>query len=77
MPEAFATVTSQVVGVRHQDQVLPGGQQVVHRRELPGHPDRRMDGARLGGQVMSRDARPPAVRLDKRGQDPYGRRLPV
>lgn len=58
-----------------QPQVLPPGEVAVHRRVLPGHPDRPPDRARLPYEVVARDPRGARVRPQQRGQQPYGRRL--
>lgn len=72
----LARIPAQPMQSRHQPQVLLPRQQVVHRRELPGHPDRRPDGLTLGGEVVAGDPSGPPVGLRQRGQYVHGRRLP-
>jgi hypothetical protein len=52
----------QMVQVGHEQQVFPAGEQVVHRSELPGDPDRRTHPVRRDGQVVSRDEHLTGVR---------------
>jgi hypothetical protein len=66
---------AEVVQIRDQDQVLLAGEQVVDRRELPGHPDRRADRVGLGSHVMAGDAHVAAVSGEQRGEDLDGGRL--
>jgi hypothetical protein len=55
-----------VLQIRDQDQVLPAGEQVVHRRELPGYPDRRADRVGVPGHVMAGDTHVATVGGDQR-----------
>ena len=66
---------AEVVQIGHQPQVLLAGQQLVHRRELPGHPDRRTHPVRIGVHIVAGDARLAGVGWDQGGQDPHDRRL--
>jgi hypothetical protein len=66
-PPAFAAV--QVVQVRHQQQVLLAGEQLVDRGELAGDADHLADRVGLPGQVVAGDPDLAAVGADQRGQD--------
>jgi hypothetical protein len=55
--------------VRHQQQVLPAGEQVVDRRELAGHPDGRADEIRLGAHIVATHAHLARAGRDEGGQD--------
>ena len=50
-------------------QVLPPGQQLVDRRELPGQADQLPDRGRLADHVVAEDLRPARIRRQQRGQD--------
>jgi hypothetical protein len=58
-----------MVQVRHQDQVLLAGEQVVDRRELAGEADRGAHRVGIGRQVVAGDADLAAVGADQGGQD--------
>jgi hypothetical protein len=63
---------AQVMQIGHQQQVLPAGQQLVHRRVLSDRATHLIGGA---GQVVSGHARLAIVRPDQRGQDLHHRGL--
>jgi len=63
---------AQVVQVRHQQQVLLAGEQVVDRGELAGDPDRGPYRGRVPGHVMACDAHLAAVGVHQRGHDLHG-----
>jgi hypothetical protein len=65
----------QVVQVGHQQQVLLAGEQIVYRRELPGHADHAADRVGLGGQIVPGHPHLTGVGGDERGQDMHGRGL--
>jgi len=55
---------------RHQQQVLPRGQVVLERGELPGHGDRAAHGIGLAHHVVTADDRGPARRRRQGGEHP-------
>jgi hypothetical protein len=59
----------------HHLQVLPAGQHLVHRRELPGQADRPLDPDRVGAQIVPGYGRGPRVGAHQGGQDPDHRGL--
>jgi hypothetical protein len=61
--------SAQVVQVRHQDQVLLAGEQVVDRGELAGDADRGADRIGISSQIMTGDPHVAAVEADQRRQD--------
>jgi hypothetical protein len=64
-----------VAQLAHQHQVLPAGEDVVHRGELPGQADLLADLRRLRRHVEPGHAGRAAVGVDQRGQDVDRRRL--
>ena len=66
-PPAFGP--AQMVQVRHQQQVLLGGEQLVDRGELAGNPDRVPYRRRVPGHVVACDAHLTAVCVDQCGHD--------
>jgi hypothetical protein len=62
----------QVVQVRHEDEVLLGGEQVVHRRELAGDADRGAHALAVAGQVVPGDPGLAGVGRDEGGEDLHG-----
>ena len=64
-----------MVQVRHQQQVLLAGEQVVHRRELAGDADRGADRIGLTGQVVAGNPHLATIGADERGQDLHDRGL--
>jgi len=69
-PSAFGP--AQVVQVRHQQQVLLAGEQLVDRGELTGNSDRGPYRRRVAGHVVACDAHLAAVGVDQRGHDLHG-----
>jgi hypothetical protein len=63
---------AQVVQVRHQQQVLLAGEQVVDRGELAGDPDRRPYRRRVPGHVKACEAHLAAVGVHQRRHDLHG-----
>jgi hypothetical protein len=64
-----APAPAQVAQVGHQGQVLGAGEQLVHRGELAGDPDRGTHRVRVPGHVMAADAHLAAVGADQGRQD--------
>jgi hypothetical protein len=58
-----------VVQIRHQQQVLRAGEEVVHRRELAGDPDRGPYPVGVADHVVPADADRARVRANQRGKD--------
>ena len=73
--DPLAVAGDRAVQIHHQLQVLLPGQQLVHRRELTGDPDRRAHRLGLGRDVVPGDAYRPTVGLHQRGQHVHRRRL--
>ncbi len=59
----------------HQHQVLPPGEDLVDRRELPGEADRLPHVRRLRGDTEAINGGHPRVGLEQRGQDIHDRGL--
>jgi hypothetical protein len=57
------------------DQVLPAGEDLVHRRELTRQADRLPHPRRLRQDVESVDARRAVIRLEQGGENPHDRGL--
>nr|GID84448.1 hypothetical protein Ade03nite_33720 [Actinoplanes derwentensis] len=62
--------TRQVPQPGDQHEVLPPGEDLVDRRELPGQADRRPDVGGLPGHVETVDHSGPGIRPQQGGQDP-------
>jgi hypothetical protein len=56
-------------------QVLPPGQQLIDRRELPRQAEQLANGGRLAHDVVAEDLRPPRIRRQQRGQNAHQRGL--
>jgi hypothetical protein len=63
---------AQVGQVRHQHQVLPAGEQLVHRRELPGDTDRGAHRVGLPAYVVAGDPDHAGVRRQEGGEYSHG-----
>src|SRR6185312_5297791 len=66
--DAAALVRAEAREIRHQLEVLPTGQQLVHGRELTGDADDRAYRLGLGHDVVPGDGYRPAVGFRQRGQ---------
>ncbi len=64
-----AVAPGQVVQIRHQQQVLLPGEQVVHRGELAGDADRGAHRVGFAGEVVPGDLDVTGVGTDQRGQN--------
>ena len=72
---AAGLLTRQLEQASEHLQVLPPGQQLVNRRELPRQADQLADSGRLTRHVVAEDLRPARIRRQQCGQDPDQRGL--
>ena len=66
---AASVLAGQLEQTAEHLQVLPPGQQLVDRRELPSQAGQVADGGRLSRHVVAEDLRPARIRRQQRGQD--------
>jgi enamine deaminase RidA (YjgF/YER057c/UK114 family) len=67
-----SVLPSQVVQVGHQLEVLLGGEEPIHRGELPGHADHAADGIRVARRIVAVDADVAGVGRQQRREDVHG-----
>ena len=68
-------LTGQLEQAAEHLQVLPPGQQLVDRRELPRQADQLADSSSLTHHVVAENLRPARIRRQQRGQNPHQRGL--